>query len=148
MLKKIFNIFFYILVVLILVIKLLNILHISFFGYQMFTVISGSMQPTINVGDIVLIKKQDNYFVNDIVTYKNDDNYITHRVVGINGFNMVTKGDYNNTLDDPIYVSDVVGKVVLILNTGCVVKYTSKPLFWIVLFIFGFIVTALIPSKK
>ena len=148
MFKKIFSIFFYILVILILIIKLLNILHISFFGYQMFTVISGSMQPTIKVGDIILIKKQDNYFVNDIVTYKSDNNYITHRVVEINDLNVVTKGDYNNALDDPIHVSNVVGKVVLILNTSCIVRNTSKPLFWIVLVIFGFIVTALIPSKK
>lgn len=148
MFKKIFSILFYILVILILIIKLLNILHISFFGYQMFTVVSGSMQPTIKVGDIILIKKQDNYFVNDIVTYKNDDDYITHRIVGVNELNVVTKGDYNNALDDPIRVSDVVGKVVLILNTSCIVRYTSKPLFWIVLFIFGFIVTALIPNKK
>ena len=43
----------------------------SFFGYKFFTVLTGSMSPTININDLVIVKevKPEEIEVNDIITF-------------------------------------------------------------------------------
>ena len=43
----------------------------SFFGYKFFTVLTGSMSPTININDLVIVKevKPEEIKVNDIITF-------------------------------------------------------------------------------
>ena len=55
--------------------------YINYFGYTIFEVASGSMAPTINVGDIVLVKLTKDINQNDIITYKENNYFITHRVI-------------------------------------------------------------------
>ena len=38
------------------------------------------MEPTLKIGDYILIHKTDNYKVGDIITYKEGNSYITHRI--------------------------------------------------------------------
>jgi len=66
--------------------------------YDAYIVLSDSMQPTINSGDIVFIGRPNHPFVNEvkpdaIVTYQHSDGLVTHRVVSITGDALVTKGD-------------------------------------------------------
>ncbi len=90
--------------------------YVNLFGYTFFEVITGSMSPTIEVQDLVLVKiGKDNIDVDDIITYIKDDSIITHRVVSIENDTFVCKGDNNNTFDKSIKRDIIIGKVVKII---------------------------------
>ena len=90
--------------------------YINILGYSVFSTETGSMSPTMETGDIVIIKIGDEIKENDIITYKKENVLITHRVVSIDGDTVITKGDYNNTEDEPIQKNNIIGKVVFIIN--------------------------------
>ena len=91
----------------------------------------------------------DNYKVNDIVTYKKEKEYITHRIVEISDDEIITKGDYNNTEDDSIKESDIIGKLFYKFKYfGFICYLFSKPKTLIIAFIIGITITILIPDKK
>lgn len=79
---------------------------------------SNSMYPTLQKGDIILIKKYNNYKNGDIITYDYEGNYlVTHRIIEKNNNFFITKGDNNNSKDDNfIQLDNIKGKVILILN--------------------------------
>lgn len=89
--------------------------YASYFGFSIFEVVTGSMAPTININDAIIVKTTSNIKINDIITYKSGNDFITHRVMDIKGDKLITKGDYNNSEDKIINKSDVIGKVVKIL---------------------------------
>ncbi len=93
-------------------VKILKKDYPNLFGYTFFEVISGSMSPTIEKMDVILVKLDTNYEVGDIVSYKNDGAIITHRIVEKNGTTYITKGDANNTIDKPINEEKIIGKVI------------------------------------
>lgn len=90
--------------------------YIDIFGYSVFSTETGSMSPTIEKGDIVIIKIGDEIRVNDIITYKKDNVLVTHRIVSINDDVIIAKGDYNNTEDEPINKEQIIGKEIFIIN--------------------------------
>ena len=53
--------------------------YINIFGYSILSTETGSMSPTIEKGDIIIIKIGDEIKENDIITYKKDNVLITHR---------------------------------------------------------------------
>ena len=138
-LKKIFKIIvdiltFIVFVVLVLIIysKVKMIVtgndYFDMFGYSIFTVATGSMEPAISQNDIIIIKDKKDYLENEIVTFKSDKAYITHRIIEKRGDTYVTKGDANNTKDVEIDKSAIVGKVVKILPNAAVwQKIFSSP---------------------
>ena len=65
------------------------------FGYSYAVVISGSMEPEIQVKDIVYVKEQDSYAVGDVITYEKYGAFITHRIIDIVDGEYITKGDKN-----------------------------------------------------
>jgi len=89
-----------------------NKMYSSYFGYTALAISSGSMEPTLNIDDIILVKIGDKYSVNDIISYTKDGAIITHRIVSVSGNNIIVKGDANNSSDTPISTNDVIGKVV------------------------------------
>ena len=89
--------------------------YASYFGYGLFEVESGSMSPTIDVKDMVIVKETNKIKKDDIITYELEGNFITHRVVEVEKKKVVTKGDYNNFEDKTIPKKSVIGKVVLII---------------------------------
>lgn len=95
--------------------KLFNYDYINFCGYTIFQVITGSMEDTIKINDIVIVKLTDDVKENDIITYKYKEDFVTHRVIEINEKEIITKGDANTSKDDPISKEDIVGKVVFIV---------------------------------
>jgi signal peptidase len=96
----------------------------SLFGYSLYRVSSGSMEPALKIGDVILSREcdADSIANNDIVTYLSKSGSlagktITHRVIKPpyykNGEKyIVTKGDANISEDDPVKASDVEGKFV------------------------------------
>jgi signal peptidase len=93
---------------------------VSIGGYRPIVITSGSMQPSISRGDLLLIKKSDDITVGDIITFRpltGQIDSVTHRVVGIenglDGISYLTKGDANTTTDVvPIPDERVIGVVV------------------------------------
>jgi signal peptidase len=96
----------------------------SFLGTKTYVIISGSMEPNIDIGDIVIVKeiKAENQLkVGDIISYRSNQNVITHRIIRIeedeNGkLQFITKGDNNNTEDDDnITYDNIEGRVEKII---------------------------------
>lgn len=71
-------------------------------GFKSFVVVSGSMEPEINVGDLIIVNKNRKPNIGDVITYK-DGEIITHRVVNTTQDNKyITKGDNNESLDNTV----------------------------------------------
>ncbi len=90
-------------------------------GYQMYIVMSGSMNPTIKTGSLVMVKPTGpgEIKAQDIVTFrgeKESENTTTHRAIDVyekDGFFFKTKGDANEAEDPmPVSADRLIGKVV------------------------------------
>lgn len=89
-------------------------------GVQPTTVISGSMRPSLDVGDMVVVREvaADSIGVGDVIQYWRDGEMVIHRVVevqqGGGGKLFVTKGDANSEPDlAPVQPGQIRGKVIL-----------------------------------
>lgn len=120
-------------------------------GYTMLEVVSGSMKPAINVGDMIIINTKDkNYKENDIITYYDKNhNLITHRIIKINDTEIVTKGDNNNTEDEAIYSKEIIGKYATkIANLGIILSSLKSPFTMIMILIIGILICILTSIDK
>ncbi|USK39902.1 signal peptidase I [Cytobacillus firmus] len=101
------------------------------FGYQLKTVLSGSMEPTFQTGSVIAVKplsseeskalKKD-----DVITFQaSEEKLITHRIIGVSssGEHVLyeTKGDNNKTADMEPVLSDNVRAVY----TGFTIPYVG-----------------------
>ena len=119
-------------------------------GYEpkfgLYTIISGSMTPNINVYDVVVDVRVDNpedIEIGDVITFYSDDpqvggGTITHRVISIvkaeNGeYSYQTKGDFNLIEDENLVAfDDIVGKVALkIPQLGRVQFFLASSMGWL-----------------
>lgn len=85
------------------------------------TVLSGSMEPVLSPGDVVVVRPvpADDLRIGDVVTFQpvsEDPSLVTHRVVGIGTTggavgSFTTRGDANGADDEPIVADQVVGRV-------------------------------------
>lgn len=140
-----------ILAVLIYCVIQLKVLHkpyINLFGHTVFQVITGSMEDTIKINDVVIVKITKDVKVNDIITYEDSGNYVTHRVIRQTADELVTKGDANNAEDDPIKVDRVVGKVVFILTNVSIWINVFKTPKVIIAIIISIILLSILFKKK
>ena len=96
-------------------VKILNKDYANIFGYTFFEVATGSMTNTINIGDIVVVKVNETFKENDIIVYKEENSFITHRVIKIDGQDLITRGDANNSEDKPIKSDQILGKVIYVI---------------------------------
>lgn len=85
-------------------------------------IVSGSMIPVIQVGDVIIIKKVPAAEVQtgDIIQFKTEKIRVAHRVIDIknqqNQKLLITKGDNNRSADtDPVLPEQVVGRVIAII---------------------------------
>jgi signal peptidase len=83
------------------------------FGCGAAVVLSGSMEPTLSVNDLVLIHQTKEIEPGDVVVYQGGNSLVIHRVISVNGETIVTQGDANNISDDPIDMATVKGKMIL-----------------------------------
>lgn len=100
----------YFVVIFMILLNIFSINNKSFFGFRVYRVISGSMQPTLQIGDIIIIRKEKEYHINDIITYDTGLTTVTHRIKSIDNNGVVTKGDANDVNDDVFNVDKIVGK--------------------------------------
>ena len=114
-LKKIWNIISTLLVV-VMVLAAVFLMGSRLMGYECYSVISGSMEPTYSVGDLIYVKDVDvnKIQVNDPITFVLNEDLVvaTLRVVEIDAENkhFYTKGDANEIVDSaPVHFNNVIG---------------------------------------
>jgi signal peptidase len=107
-------------------------------GGKALTVLTGSMRPTINPGDVAVVypvESFDDVRVGDVVTFMpnpEDPTLVTHRVIGwaVNGAGettMITQGDNNNAPDEPIMEKQIRAKVAYTVPwVGNVLQYGNE----------------------
>lgn len=109
------------------------------FGYQLKTVLSGSMEPTFKTGSIILVEKVKDAGAlkeKDIITFKQDEQtVVTHRIVEVvkqgDALLYRTKGDNNEEADmNPVLPENIVAKYtnVTIPFIGYFLNYASSPI--------------------
>lgn len=137
-LKKIWNVLSSILVALVVLLALL-LVGARVAGLQVFTVLSGSMEPTYHTGSLIYVKKVDPYTITEgqPITFMLDENTVaTHRVVGIvpdeedpTVIRFRTKGDANEAEDGSlVHYKNVIGTPIFsIPYLGYVADYIQHP---------------------
>lgn len=96
-------------------IKVVKNEYANLFGYTFFEVATASMYPTIEIGDVVIVKITKEIEQNDIIVYTEGKSIITHRLIEKKDNELIAKGDANNSEDKPIQEDMVLGKVVKII---------------------------------
>ncbi len=147
--NKAFNIIYYLFITVIAVIAVL--LLISVFpitgNFKVLAVLSGSMEPAIHTGSIVVVKPVSEYKVGDVITFgkiSRRDTPTTHRINeiknGPTGLTYVTKGDANNAVDlREVRQNEIVGKEFLTVPyAGYIINTAKKP--------YGFALIIIIPA--
>ena len=91
----------------------------GYFRYYVVAVATGSMVPTINVGDVVLLEQNVAYEdmdVGDILVYRYENRVIVHRIERVvqdqDKYYFYTKGDANNAVDNYVIYEDMVLGIV------------------------------------
>lgn len=110
--------------------KIQNKDYANIFGYTLFEVSTGSMSGAIEIGDVILVKICNDNIIspNDIIAFKQEEYIVTHRVIKIEQDKIITKGDANNSQDEPISKDAVIGKVEHIIhNVGIWKKVMKTP---------------------
>ncbi|QFU84636.1 signal peptidase I [Natronorubrum aibiense] len=108
-----------------------------------FVVLSGSMAPAIEAGDVVVVADRDPATIEtaDVITYVrgSEETPVTHRVVGVEeteaGLAFETKGDANSDVDASLVpAANVLGVVVLTIPyIGYAIQAVSTPLGFVLL---------------
>lgn len=114
-------------------------------NYKLLIVQSGSMEPAIHTGSVVVVKPAESYKAGDIITFsdKGKDKTTTHRVLDLEVISgqtqYITKGDANNAEDtSKVSESKVIGKVLAsIPYAGYLLAFAKEPL--------GFVLLVIVP---
>lgn len=137
-LQKVWNVVSTIIVALVVILALL-LVGARVVGLQVFTVLSGSMEPTYHTGSLIYVKKVDPYTIEpgQPITFMLDENTIaTHRVVGVvpdeedpTVIRFRTKGDANDAEDGSlVHYKNVIGTPIFsIPYLGYVADYIQHP---------------------
>jgi signal peptidase len=153
-LKKIWSGFYNLLTAMIVVIAVITAFTVlqAPGGYRFFVVQSGSMEPKIKTGSVVLVAPSSEYKVGEVITYKINPNAnlkdvkstITHRIIEVQDDEgrktFKTKGDANQSPDlEMATQNSVLGKVRFsIPYAGYAIAFTKTQT--------GFFVLIVIPA--
>lgn len=91
-------------------------------GYEALSVMSGSMSPAVNAGDMVYLKSinADDIEIGDVMAFfLTEKQLVLHRVIRKEGKQLITKGDANETEDFlPVRPEQIYGKMVFHIPYG------------------------------
>lgn len=112
------------------------------FGIGAAVVLSGSMEDTLSVNDVIIVRESDSYDVKDIVVYDDGKALIVHRIIEKDGDMITTKGDANTTPDEPVNISSVKGKVVFsVPYLGVVINALRSPVGAVIIILAAILLT-------
>ena len=127
------------LLVILVVIGAMLLGGVRILGYQVFTVLSGSMEPVYHTGSLIYVKDVDyrDLGEGDVITFMlNEDTVATHRIVGVvpdeedpSVVRYRTKGDANDAEDGAlVHYKNVIGSPVFTIPyLGYVANYIQNP---------------------
>ena len=136
--KRIWNGVTTILVAIVVILALL-LVGVRLVGMQVFTVLSGSMEPTYHVGSLIYVKEVDPMQLQsgDVITFMLDEDTVaTHRIVDVipdeedpSVIRFQTKGDANDTVDGSlVHYKNVLGTPVFTIpKLGYLASYIQNP---------------------
>jgi len=136
--KRIWNWFTTVLVAVIVILAML-LVGARLIGLQVFTVLSGSMEPTYHVGSLIYVKDVDPLELEsgDVITFLLDEDTVaTHRIVEVvpdetdpTVVRFRTKGDANDAEDGSlVHYKNVIGSPVFTIpKLGYVANYIQNP---------------------
>ncbi|MCR5553883.1 MAG: signal peptidase I [bacterium] len=115
----------------------------TFLGYANLKIETGSMSPTINAGDLIVIHAQGEYSKGDVITFETKDGKtVTHRIIEVYEKSLIrercyrTKGDYvgnspdqaGTDYDNWIKDDEIYGRVVFMArNGGNIIEFFKSP---------------------
>jgi signal peptidase I len=116
--KKLISLTYWLLLIFVLLIAIIPVLSIPNLPipFKIYSVQTGSMRPTINEGDLILVREDSTYSKGDIITYIDSNSNVpvtvTHRIENVNeDGTFTTKGDFNSVIDiNPVSTDEIVGK--------------------------------------
>lgn len=136
--KKVWNAITTVLVILIVILAVL-LVGVRLAGFQVFTVLSGSMEPTYHVGSLIYVKDVDyrQLEAGDVITFMLDENTVaTHRIIQVvpdedepEVLRFATQGDANDAPDGTlVHYKNVIGTPVFTIpKLGYVANYIQNP---------------------
>lgn len=136
--KKIWNAVTTVLVILIVILAVL-LVGVRLVGFRVFTVLSGSMEPTYHVGSLIYVKDVDyrQLEAGDVITFMLDENTVaTHRIIQVvpdedepEVLRYATQGDANDAPDGTlVHYKNVIGTPVFTIpRLGYVANYIQNP---------------------
>ncbi len=136
--KKIWDICSTVAVTLVVILALL-LVGARLVGLQVFTVLSGSMEPTYHTGALIYVKETDPYTLEagQVITFLLDEDTVaTHRIVEVvtdaedaETIRFRTKGDANDTEDGSlVHYKNVIGTPIFTIPyLGYVASYIQNP---------------------
>ena len=136
--KKVWNFITTTLVILVVIAAIL-LVGVRLVGLKVYTVLSGSMEPTYHVGSLIYVKSVDyrDLEVGDPITFMlNEDTVATHRIVGIvpdeeepETLRFRTKGDANDAEDGSlVHYKNIIGSPIFTIPyLGYVANYIQNP---------------------
>ncbi len=136
--RKCWNIFTNVLIGVIVVLAIM-LVGVRLIGLQVFTVLSGSMEPTYHTGSVIYVRDVDPFELEegDVITFLLDEDTVaTHRIVEVvpdeNDSSVVrfrTKGDANDAEDGSlVHYKNVIGSPVFsIPKMGFFADYIQRP---------------------
>lgn len=123
----------------VVVILAILLVGVRLIGMQVFTVLSGSMEPTYHVGALIYVKKVDPMKLQsgDVITFMLDEDTVaTHRIVEVvpdeqdpSVIRFRTKGDANDAVDGSlVHYKNVLGTPVFTIpKLGYLASYIQNP---------------------
>ena len=135
---KVWNVFTSVLVALVVILAML-LVGVRVFGMQVFTVLSGSMEPVYHVGSLIYVKETDPMTLQpgDVITFMLDEDTVaTHRIVDVipdeedpSVIRFQTKGDANDAVDGSlVHYKNVLGTPVFTIpKLGYLASYIQNP---------------------
>lgn len=120
--------------------------RIPYVELEAFSVLSGSMEPTIGTGSMIFVRPKPFYEVGDIITVKSStsDINVTHRVIAVTetpqGREYTTKGDANDVEDKEFAKQEnIIGNVRFSVPfLGYLATFAKSPL--------GFVLIIVVPA--
>ena len=157
MTKKIFK---YIILSVLIILFIINLIlsfeeNTHILGIYMFNIVSESMEPTLEIDDVVVVQKCDTSQLQkgDIITFEQDGRIISHRILDVTKergtIKFETKGD-NNEIPDPekVEAGQVYGKVLFkVKRIGKAISYIQNVRGLINIAIFAVIVYILVSLR-
>jgi signal peptidase I len=79
-----------------------------------------SMVPTLWPGDVVVVRRCEpsELLPNSVVMFRRSGGLVVHRLILRTADQVTARGDAHSCLDEPVTLSDVIGRVELVIRNG------------------------------